>query len=245
MLICSQYTVNFGHPHSESESQSQSDARTCGELLVTWAETHSQHSISVSFYYYFALLRLLCGQQFLVLPFQHTFLLLSSSPFCCCCCCCLFVTFSYQLFSFMLRCTLGRVLHSPLPVLSSVLFSFPVVIRWHITLKCLLLFYKINFFRYLARPTCLSAKKERPTKSHKNNNVMPISFTATFINQEEGTEAAAACGMFYLPSESFRVEVLGRCVCACVCVLGVLSSRGNGNFWAAAEKICEQEGKLI
>lgn len=209
MLICSQYTVNFGHPQSES----QSDARTCGKLLVTWAETHSQHSISVSFYYYFSLLRLLCGQQFLVLPFQHTFLLLSSSR---CCCCCLFVTFSYQLSSFMLRCTLGRVLHSPFPVLSSVLFPFPVVIRWHITLKCLLLFYKINFFRYLARPTCLSAKKESPTKSHKNNNVMPISFTATFINQEEGTAAAAACGMFYLPSESFRVEVLGRCVWVCV-----------------------------
>lgn len=99
----------------------------------------------------------------------------------------------------------GSLLHSPF--LGSVLFPFPVVIRWHITLKCLLLFYKINFFRYLARPTCLSAKKGSPTKSHKNNNVMPISFTATFINQEEGTEAAAACGMFYLPSESFRVEV--------------------------------------
>lgn len=178
-----------------------------------------KHIRNIQFLFHFIIILLCCafyaGSNFSSCLFNMPSCLLSSSR---CCCGCLFVTFSYQLSSFMLRCTLGRVLHSPFPVLSSVLFPFPVVIRWHITLKCLLLFYKINFFRYLARPTCLSAKKESPTKSHKNNNVMPISFTATFINQEEGTAAAAACGMFYLPSESFRVEVLCRCVCACVCV---------------------------
>lgn len=129
------------------------------------------------------------------------------------CCYPVVVAFSLLfLISFLHLCYVALWVAPPFSVLGSVLFPFPVVIRWHITLKCLLLFYKINFFRYLARPTCLSAKKESPTKSHKNNNVMPISFTATFINQEEGAEAAAACGMFYLPSESFRVEVLVRCV---------------------------------
>lgn len=193
MLICSQYTVNFGHS-SPSWSWSRSLMRApVGNCLSPGRNTFA------TFNFCFILL-LFCS----VAPFMRA--AISRPAFSTCLltalrCCCRFLTFSYQLSSFMLRCTLGRssVFCSPFSGLDSVLVHSPVVIRWHITLKCLLLFYKINFFRYLARPTCLSAKKE----SHKNNNVMPISFTATFINREEG----AACGMcFICPQKVFELK---------------------------------------
>lgn len=49
------------------------------------------------------------------------------------------------------------------------------VIRWHITLKCLLLFYKIN--------SC--GAHMRPLLEESADNELPISFTGTFINQRE------------------------------------------------------------
>lgn len=91
----------------------------------------------------------------------------------------------------MLRCLLGAKHTDPNPSQhpNPLPFRFwgpAFVIRWHITLKCLLLLYKINFCgtHILAQPR----QGRAPSSSEEqepSDNVMPISFTGTFINQPE------------------------------------------------------------
>lgn len=230
MLICSQYTVNFGQPSASwswmwtwSLSQSQSDARTCGELLVTWA----QHIRNIQFLFHFIIILLCCAFY-------------AGSNFSCRLFLLLLISF---LSAFFIYATLhfGSLLRSPFSV-PGTRFSFilPVVIRWHITLKCLLLFYKINFFRYLARPTCVCPRpKRRATRiiTWCQFHLLPLSLT---------WKRGAACGMFYLrPQKVFELKLgLRGGTSMGMCVLAVLSSQQT--FELAAVKICEwEEGKLI
>lgn len=193
---------------------------TCGELLVTWIRhgNESQHSISVLFYYYIQhdpshicsgcssafmraaiLCRLFSRVSFYLYSIFFSFFSVFTVGM-------LYVAFLISFLSFMLRCILGR---SERDFGLSVWYGSSVVIRWHITLKCLLLFYKINFCE--AHMSGQQQQRGKRIITWCQFHLLPLSLTEKKVQRNTKQKKAKNnhnCGMFYYrPSESFRAKL--------------------------------------
>lgn len=123
----------------------------------------------------------------------------------------------------------------------SVRYGSTVVIRWHITLKCLLLFYKINFCE-----AHMPVQQQQQNKQQRSRriitwcqfNLLPLSLTKKTAERNRKMPQLWHV-FFYLPSESFQVELRAwslTCYKLNVCV-GFQLKRGIGKYRWMCEKM--------